>query len=250
MNSLYSKTGFKVLSSFFIIVLLSLGVVACSGTTSEEEAVDDFSTDATFFTGQSGDEEYTGEAKPVVAGETRGFETASVMRNKRGSHGAVLLQDGRVFVVGGQGSGSQRGIIYTSAEVFDPVTGVWEMAGDMKEHRHDLCVALLPDGRVLVTGGRGNLNMAIPTSEIYDADAETWESTGELVTERDYMPCTSLNDGRVLITGGEGRDYQDLSSAEVYDPEKLLEGIVKSKRKKAPKKPAKKPKGKKGKKKK
>ncbi|GIS68657.1 MAG: hypothetical protein CM1200mP8_2150 [Chloroflexota bacterium] len=61
-----------------------LGGVACSGTTSEEEAVDDFSTDATFFTGQSGDEEYTGEAKPVVAGETRGFETASVMRNKRG----------------------------------------------------------------------------------------------------------------------------------------------------------------------
>ena len=171
MNSLQIKPVFRALPTILLALVLVLVIAACAGGEPEEVTGDDFSTDVTFFTGQSGEEEYTGEAKPVVAGETRGFETASVMRNKRASHGALLLEDGRVFVVGGQGSGSQRGIIYTSAEVFDPESGVWEMAGDMKEHRHDMCVALLPDGRVLVSGGRGNLNMAIPTSEIYDAVA-------------------------------------------------------------------------------
>ena len=77
---------------------------------------------------------------------------------------------------------------------------------------------LLPDGRVLVAGGRGDKVNAV--AEVYDPKAARFTETGSLVTARYKHTAGLLADGRVLIAGGsDERDWNgNLNSAEVYDP--------------------------------
>ena len=64
-------------------------------------------------------------------------------------HNATLLPDGRVPAVGGKkSSGATK-----SAELYDPVTGLWTTAADMNFERFRESETVLPDGRVLVSGG-------------------------------------------------------------------------------------------------
>ena len=50
-----------------------------------------------------------------------------------------------------------------SAEIYDPSNGVFTPTGDMTTARDAPNAMLLPDGRVLITGGSGD-----PAAEIYD----------------------------------------------------------------------------------
>ncbi|MBE0608101.1 MAG: hypothetical protein IH609_01845 [Dehalococcoidia bacterium] len=72
----------------------------------------------------------------------------SVPRTK---HQAVLLDDGRVLIAGGT-SDTQLGVVYESAEIFDPVTRTFSPAVSMLEPRVWHSMTRLPDGRVLVVG--------------------------------------------------------------------------------------------------
>ncbi len=68
----------------------------------------------------------------------------------------VLLPDGTILVIGGQQNGkwnSDPGAVM-EAEIYDPATNTWSVAGSMLFPRqyHSIAV-LLPDGRVLAAGG-------------------------------------------------------------------------------------------------
>ena len=84
---------------------------------------------------------------------------------------------------------------------------------DTKEliQRYGHTATLLPDGRVLIAGGRRS--NPISDAELYDPTTKTWAITGSLLVARSGHMATLLNDGRVLVTGGSGD-----SSAELYDP--------------------------------
>ncbi len=69
----------------------------------------------------------------------------------RTKHQVVLLDDGRVLIAGGT-SDTQLGVVYESAEIFDPVTRTFSQAASMLEPRIWHSMTLLPDGRVLVVG--------------------------------------------------------------------------------------------------
>lgn len=71
---------------------------------------------------------------------------------------------------------------------------------------------LLPDGKVLVTGGTGGPVLA--SAELYEPATETWTPTGSMTTERSGHTATLLPNGKVLVTGGFGA----LASTELYDP--------------------------------
>jgi hypothetical protein len=68
----------------------------------------------------------------------------------------TLLPDGRVLAIGGacsaHGSYSDPD---GSAEVYDPAAATWSAAAPLSGGRYLPSVTLLPDGRVLVLGGRG-----------------------------------------------------------------------------------------------
>ena len=91
---------------------------------------------------------------------------------------------------------------------------------------------LLPDGKVLIVGGRlyqdnsEQFPLSLASAELYDPDTGTFSATGSLTTPRESPTATLLNNGMVLIAGG----LQDPpgvyvasavvfpASAELYDP--------------------------------
>lgn len=136
----------------------------------------------------------------------------------RTSHTATTLQDGRVLLVGGNGSGS-----YT-AEVYDPNTNSFtEVKRISKSPRASHQAILLTDGKVLITGGiepTGAIwspNNASPTAEMYDPTTNTLEVLPYMSNARLWHKMTLLTDGRVLITGGYSRTGGQ-TTAEIFDP--------------------------------
>jgi len=87
----------------------------------------------------------------------------------------------------------------------------FEETGSLAQARSFHTATLLPDGKVLVTGGYGN------STELYDPANRTWTSTGSLNQSRGDHTATLLPNGKVLVAGGI-MSFTDLPSAELYDP--------------------------------
>ncbi len=139
----------------------------------------------------------------------------------------VLLDDGRVLVVGGQDTeppSPQDAILpfVGTAEIFNPETGEWQQAATMDQPLFRQTAVLLSDGRVLVVGGDmfdGTLTGSA-RAEIYDPATDTWIPTEDMGVERGRPNAVLLSDGRVLVTGDRFLDIQALTGkAEVYDPD-------------------------------
>src|SRR4030095_2614866 len=105
------------------------------------------------------------------------------------------------------------------------LTPAWRAVGQMAIARRQINATLLPDGRVLVTGGSsgaGFNNTATPVfpAELWDPVTETWTTMDSATIPRLYHSAALLlPDGRVLTTGGNG--YPD---TEVYSPPYLFKG--------------------------
>jgi hypothetical protein len=130
------------------------------------------------------------------------------MNAARASQTATLLPNGKVLVAGGC-IGRRCGTSVASAEIYDPASGTWTMTGSMATARSAQVAALLPNGRVLVAGGRG----AGGTAEVYDPASGTWSATGSMATARSWATATLLGSGLVLVAGGQ----TDISAAELYN---------------------------------
>jgi hypothetical protein len=133
----------------------------------------------------------------------------------RESHTATLLNDGKVLITGGHKGRRAQMTIYSSAEMYDPVTGRFSAAGDMTRIRHKHEAVRLTDGRVLIVGGADHSdgNPAYTSVEIYDPGTGRFAVVGDMKSPRYKLQGTVvlLPDGKVLIAGGANR-------AEVFDP--------------------------------
>ena len=146
---------------------------------------------------------------------------------------STLLADGTVLVAGGLGSYSDGpydpGVGLASAELYDPRTGTWTMTAPMGTGTCRAFGDPLPDGRVLVVGGRessrprrsmstGTCGWAecLASAELYDPASGSWTATADLHQAREGHTATLLSDGRVLVAGGGDGDR--ISTAELYDP--------------------------------
>jgi Kelch motif len=122
----------------------------------------------------------------------------SVVRHK---HGAALLRDGNVLIVGGSDKRDRQGQ-YASAEIYDQAKGVFRPIASMSFARYKLtsAVVVLKNGKVLVAGGSEHV-------EVFDPTTSTFRKVeGQMDTPRFFSSATLLQDGRVLITGGyDGR---------------------------------------------
>jgi uncharacterized repeat protein (TIGR01451 family) len=136
------------------------------------------------------------------------------MSTGRAYHTATLLSDGRVLVTGGYEDGGGGGYL-SSAEVYNPASGTWSSASAMSAARSYHTATLLPDRRVLVSGGYNDSGY-LSSAEVYDPVTGSWSPTGSMSTSRYIHTATSLSDGRVLVSGGFSGSA--LGSAETYDP--------------------------------
>jgi hypothetical protein len=87
--------------------------------------------------------------------------------------------------------------------------------GQMSSARTDACSALLPDGRVLVTGGSGSAGV-LATAEFFNPDG-SFTSAASMAYPRAGHSCVALADSRVLLAGGR-HNGGSLDVAEIYDP--------------------------------
>ena len=136
------------------------------------------------------------------------------MSASRTGHLCVALAGGAVLVAGGKDSfGGALG----SAEVFDPATGSWALAGGMTAGRAGATASLLNDGRVLIAGGESG-SRALPSLEIFDPATGAFTAvSGLLSSPRTNHAAAVLPDGRVLIAGGSDGSGA-LDTVDVFDP--------------------------------
>ncbi len=148
------------------------------------------------------------------------------LNQPRYEHTATLLSNGKVLVAGGcYSSGSTEGSSLTSAELYDPATGLWTVTGALQDARQQHTATLLNDGTVLVAAGLkrivdaggGVWSAYSQTAEVYDPTAGTWSNLTYLNLNRMYHTATLLTNGRVLVAGGR-TSAGDTTRAEVYDP--------------------------------
>lgn len=134
------------------------------------------------------------------------------LSTRRRQHSATLLLDGKVLVAGGRGQGNA---VESSAEIYDPVTGLWMATGSMRAKRAYHTATRLPNGHVLVVGGESNV--LLNSAEIYDPETASWTAAGTLLAFHSRHSATLLPDGRVLVAGGYDNSGP-YAGAEIYDP--------------------------------
>src|SRR6266403_1966059 len=145
----------------------------------------------------------------------------------------VMYDDGKVLLTGGSPCAfydSCSTLPTATAEIIDLTssTPAWKYTGSMAYGRKLHAATLLPDGKVLVTGGSQgledpNTNSSNPAyaAEMWDPATGTWTTMASLTVFRGYHSIAALlPDGRVLSAGGEFGG----ASAEVYSPPYLFNG--------------------------
>jgi len=121
------------------------------------------------------------------------FTATGKMNRARDNHTAALLFDGTVLIAGGEsqdcaGGGCSFSGTTTSAEVYNPSTGTFTLAGAMLVNRGGQTATLLKNRRVLLAGGYGYAGIGrysgqFATAELYNPpgiDPVVFGSAGSL----------------------------------------------------------------------
>ena len=156
------------------------------------------------------------------------------MHVARSGQTATLLPDGKVLVTGGgcNGKGFYQctpgiyGNSQATAELYNPAAGTWTLTGQMSTGRQYQTATLLPDGKVLVAGGRAYCDDGIcvdtASAQLYDPATGTWAATGSMNAAREQHTATLLSNGEVLAAGGDNvsgvSGFSTPETAELYSP--------------------------------
>ena len=145
-----------------------------------------------------------------------GGSTTPVLALARSSHTQTTLNDGRVLITGGNisASGTNPGTPTNSVEIFDAQTGLVGAGPAMSAARSMHTATLLPDGRVVVTGG-STWQLFNPVANAWSIDLPLQRSrtAHAAVLLQDYAGAPS--DDRVLLIGGGGSGS---NSMEILNP--------------------------------
>jgi galactose oxidase len=149
---------------------------------------------------------------------TPGPTTATGLLRRQGM--GVAYEPGKVMIIGG-------GLTPTNTvETIDlNVPGAkFQQTSSMSFARRHHNASILPDGRVLVTGGTSasgdnNFSGAVLTPELWDPANGLWTKLAPMKIARQYhSTAVLLPDGRVLTAGNNSRDR----TAEIYSPPYLF----------------------------
>jgi hypothetical protein len=156
-----------------------------------------------------------------------GLRAVGALTATRMLHAATELADGRILLTGGLPATGSDVYATSTSELFNPATGGFTASGAMASPRTGHTATRLPDGRILIAGGRNSTcwygcpELTWASAELYDPATGTFTPTGRMAQARYGHTATPLPDGRVLITGGTTPDLPDTdvsSSVEIYDP--------------------------------
>jgi Kelch motif protein len=118
-----------------------------------------------------------------------------------GQHDAAVVVAGgkKVLLAGGADA---KSVSVRHSGLFDLDAGTWK-TGQLGTARQLHALAVLPSGKVLVTGGISAPNTAaLATTEIYDPDDNTWTAGPPMPAGRWGHSAVTLSNGTVLVAGG------------------------------------------------
>jgi galactose oxidase len=166
-----------------------------------------------------------------VSGEGSWTPVATSHFGRRDYGSAVMYRPGKILIVGG--SDPVDAAPTGSAEVIDLTkpTPSWYFVGSMVNPRRQFNTTLVPDGRVIATGGTSAAGFSDPagavhSAEVWDPQTEHWTTWASNNVTRVYHSTTLLlPDGRLLHTGsGDGHNLPRELNAELYSPPYLFRG--------------------------
>ncbi len=129
---------------------------------------------------------------------------------------AATGRDGRLYAIGGTLDG-----ITGRVDVYDPATGTWGRAANLRTPRTNLAAAVGGDGRIYALGGATSPRAQGPvaTVEAYSDGAGKWEEVSSMPTARVGLAAVQGADGRIYAIGGRDATGQSLRTLEIYDAE-------------------------------
>jgi N-acetylneuraminic acid mutarotase len=144
---------------------------------------------------------------------TGAFAQAGSLNQSRYFHNSTLLPNGQVLIMAGLNSATG---FLNSSELYDPTTSTFSsIAGVLNNIGvYDFQSTLLPDGKILVTGGVGPsyFGGVVNTSYIFDPSNNSITTTGNMTSARALHSSTFLPNGKVLVFGGGS----NLATSEVF----------------------------------
>jgi hypothetical protein len=151
---------------------------------------------------------------------------------------AVMYDIGKIIILGGGGDQAGGPPPTNTAEVIDlnAATPAWKMVAPMANRRRQQNATVLPDGKVLVTGGSyasstdsalafDNWQAPVYAAEEWDPATNTWTTLASAAKYRGYHSfALLLPDGRVLSAGGQMNQFGQAngSNAEIFSPPYLF----------------------------
>jgi hypothetical protein len=108
------------------------------------------------------------------------------------------------LITGGyQGFVGLTGTYLSSAEIYDPATGIFTATGSMSTPKQYHTATLLNNGTVLISGGSPDGTPTyLASAEIYDPVTGLFTAAPSLTIGRGFHAATLLNNGQLLLTGG------------------------------------------------
>ena len=167
---------------------------------------------------------------PAGPGSWTPVATTNYGQREYGS--AVMYRPGKVLIVGG--SNLSSGPPTNTAEMIDLGEAVpaWQYTGSMAQARRQLNATLLPDGRVLATGGTSSPGFtdpagAVHAAEVWDPDSGNWTIWASNQVTRVYHSATLLLPDARILHAGSGDDGGEIPrelNAEIFSPPYLFRG--------------------------
>ena len=222
-------SGPRVIHVIAVIVALSLTGCGATPDASAPTASADPSTPAASPSPSASE---SASPTPQPSTVEAGWEAAGDLGIGRSRTHVVQLGDGSILVVGSDNVCSPGYAWPESAlaEVGDPLGEVWNEAESLPTPRDRFALAVLPDGRALVTGGTTQQTDTGPASYsstyLFDPGDGSWSRAGLLNTARSDPAHAVLADGRVLVAGGYYADRPAVPEVRVLDSAELFDAAT------------------------
>ena len=147
------------------------------------------------------------------------FRETGSMKTAREGHTATLLATGK-------SPGNPEDLLaeelpeQTAPNCADANTGLWTPTDPLPVSLYGHSAVLLPNGKVLITGGFGPGNIVTNIAVVFDPASGTngkWTAVSPMNVPRRSHSSTLLRNGKVLVAGGQSAT-QVLPDAEIFDP--------------------------------
>jgi large repetitive protein len=172
----------------------------------------------------------SGDGAVRDAGDFKTAPDDTTLPNVGPTSTAVMFAPGRILQVGGNGYNNEFVSRSSARATIIDINGASPVVSDTASMRHARQWAnanVLPDGRVLITGGTRNSNNggsdAVRAAELWNPNTGTWTTGASAAQIRVYHSAAILlADGTVLTTGGGAPGPVNNLNAEVYYPPYLF----------------------------